>query len=157
MMKLIYPDGKMTDEEAYELIDFAAEGRKRVKDQLYVIDPTFLAEPAKFEYVRLVTGETVKIETLENIENDFVQQKSNEETDETANGDNLATSSEKRPPRPRIKSLRAKIITVRENQKGVTYKNLFGDYLCNAKDILLVDPYIRQPFQMDNLIEFIQW
>lgn len=156
MMKLIYPDGKMTDEEAYELIDFAAEGRKRVKDQLYVIDPTFLAEPAKFEYVRLVTGETVKIETLENIENDFVQQKSNEETDETANGDNLATSSEKRPPRPRIKSLRAKIITVRENQKGVTYKNLFGDYLCNAKDILLVDPYIRQPFQMDNLIEFIQ-
>lgn len=41
MMKLIYPDGKITDEEAKEIIDFAAEGRKRVKDQLYVIDSTF--------------------------------------------------------------------------------------------------------------------
>ena len=28
MMKLIYPDGKITDEEAKELIDFSAEGRK---------------------------------------------------------------------------------------------------------------------------------
>ena len=46
MVKLLYPDGKMTDKEAYELVDFAAESRKRVKDQLYVIDETFKAEPA---------------------------------------------------------------------------------------------------------------
>lgn len=68
MMKLIYPDGKITDEEAKEIIDFAAEGRKRVKDQLYIIDSTFCAEPAKFEYTWLKTGETIKVETLENIE-----------------------------------------------------------------------------------------
>lgn len=53
MMKLLYPDGKMTDAEAYELVDFAAESRKRVKDQLYVIDETFNAEPAKFKYINL--------------------------------------------------------------------------------------------------------
>ena len=51
MMKLLYPDGRMTDQEAYELIDFAAESRKRVKDQLYVIDETFKAEPAHFKYI----------------------------------------------------------------------------------------------------------
>ena len=28
----------MSEKEALELIDFAVEGRKRVKDQLYVID-----------------------------------------------------------------------------------------------------------------------
>ena len=53
MVKLLYPDMKMTDEEAYELVDFAAESRKRVKDQLYVIDETFKAEPAIFKYINL--------------------------------------------------------------------------------------------------------
>ena len=48
MVKLIYPDLNMTDEEVFELVDFAAESRKRVKDQLYIIDETFKAEPAKF-------------------------------------------------------------------------------------------------------------
>jgi predicted ATP-dependent Lon-type protease len=61
--------GMMTDEEAYELIDFAAEGRKRVKDQLYIIDETFMAEPAKFVYQKVKTGEEVPVETLENISN----------------------------------------------------------------------------------------
>lgn len=64
MMKLIYPDGKIKDEEAKELIDFLAEGRKRVKDQLYVIDSTFCTEPAKFEYTWLKSGETIKVEHL---------------------------------------------------------------------------------------------
>ena len=67
MMKLIYPDGKMTDEEAYELVDFAAECRKRVKDQLYVIDETFMAEPARFKYINLKTGIEMNVETLEEV------------------------------------------------------------------------------------------
>ena len=61
MMKLLYPDGKMTDEEAFELIDFAAECRKRVKDQLYVVDETFKAEPAVFKYINLKTGMEIKV------------------------------------------------------------------------------------------------
>src|SRR5574344_3048975 len=69
MMKLIYPDGMMTDEEAYEQIDFAAEGRKRAKDQLYIIDESFMAEPAKFVYQKVKTGAEVPVETLENISN----------------------------------------------------------------------------------------
>src|SRR5690554_3083684 len=38
LVKLISPDKQMTDEEIYELIDFYVEGRKRIKDQLYIID-----------------------------------------------------------------------------------------------------------------------
>ncbi len=51
-VKLLYPDGQMTADEAYEIIDFAAECRKRVKDQLYIIDETFRNEIAAFEYVK---------------------------------------------------------------------------------------------------------
>ena len=65
LIKLIYPDGNMTDEEAYELIDFAVEGRKRVKDQLYIIDETFMAEPAMFKYLCRKNDTEVTVETLE--------------------------------------------------------------------------------------------
>lgn len=150
MMKLIYPDGRITDEEAKEIIDFAAEGRKRVKDQLYIIDSTFCAEPAKFEYVWLKTGETVKVETLENIEHKPIN-KDAEDNDKEENLELKHSGS-----RPRIKPLVAKTVSIRENQSGVTYKDLFGDYLRTATDIHITDPFIRQPYQIDNLVDFIQ-
>lgn len=169
--KLIYPNGIMTDEEAKEIIDFAAESRKRVKDQLYLIDSTFCAEPAKFEYTWLSTGETVKVETLENIEYNHKSIIEQAEQKENADDNNFETSTseenekskqlqepikESRERRQRIKPLLPKVITIRENQGGVTYKDLFGDYLKTAKDILLVDPFIRYPYQIDNLVDFIE-
>lgn len=160
--KLLYPNGIMTDEEVKEIIDFATESRKRVKDQLYIVDTTFQAEPAKFEYVWLPTGVNVKVETLENLEQNhknLIEQKQHEKEDvdeEKAIEDVSAVTSGIRVSRPRIKPLMAKVITIRENQGGVTYRNLFGDYLRDAKEILLVDPFIRQPYQIDNLVDFIQ-
>ena len=162
--KLIYPNSVMTDEEAKELIDFAAESRKRVKDQLYIIDTTFCAEPAKFEYTWLKTGDIIKVETLENLEhnhrNVIEQAASNTEemTEATADEttDTKKTALVAREARPRIKPLVSTMISIRENQGGVTYKGLFGDYLRDAKEITLVDPFIRQPYQIDNLVDFIQ-
>ena len=151
--KLLYPNGVMTDEEAKELIDFAAESRKRVKDQLYLIDTTFRTEPAKFEYIWLKSGETVKVETLENLENhhrNVMEQETNKEEEEEA------MEKPARAPRPRIQPLVSKTISIRENQGGVTYQNLFGEYLRSAKEITLIDPFIRQPYQIDNLVDFIQ-
>lgn len=154
MMKLIYPDGNMTEEDAKELIDFAAEGRKRVKDQLYIIDSTFCAEPAKFQYTWLKSGETVKVETLENLEHQQAQtvDKMDDEVEEEQDNQEVKRSGS----RPRIPKLMAKTISIRENQGGVTYKDLFGDYLRTAKEINVTDPFIRQPYQIDNLVDFIQ-
>lgn len=162
MCKLIYPDGVMTDEEAKEIIDFAAESRKRVKDQLYIIDTTFCAEPAKFEYVWLKTGETVKVETLENLENNHRNkfESATDEEDESLTPDDKTNSDDtdkhNKKTRPRIKPLVSKTISIRENQGGVTYEKLFGDYLREAKEITIIDPFIRLPYQIDNLVDFIQ-
>lgn len=161
MMKLIYPDGNMMEDEAKELIDFATEGRKRVKDQLYIVDSTFCAEPAKFEYTWLKTSEAVKVETLENVEyhhqSTTVENKEEwEETEGTAINEETENNDVKMLPRPRIKHLVAKTISIRENQGGVTYKDLFGDYLRTAREIHVTDPFIRQPYQIDNLVDFIQ-
>lgn len=155
MMKLVYPDGKITDEE---LIDFSAEWRKRVKDQLYVIDSTFCTESAKFEYTWLKTGETIKVETLENIEHRSIHTMVDNGGQNMDKNDGQENKHETKMAgsRPRIKPLVAKTISIRENQGGVTYKDLFGDYLRTAKEICITDPYIRQPYQIDNLVDFIQ-
>ena len=157
MIKLLYPDGNYTDEEALEIIEFAAEGRKRVKDQLYIIDETFQAEPAKFEYELLRTGDVVKVKTLEEIENPVRPEAaavSDEDAEPYVNKGDVETKE--KAPRPRIVRLREGMTEVRINQKGVTYRTLFGDYLKTAHRINIVDPYIRAPFQIDNLLELIQ-
>lgn len=165
MMKLIYPDGKMTDEEAYELVDFAAECRKRVKDQLYVIDETFKAEPARFKYINLKTGIEMNVETLEEVSNPFKSpvsfskeenadsQQINEETSENhSNGENVSANHGIR--RPRISVLQKKSMTFRMGQTGVSYEKLFASYMANANEITVEDPYIRAPWQIKNFMEF---
>lgn len=149
MMKLIYPDGKMTDQEAYELVDFAAEGRKRVKDQLYVIDETFMAEPAKFKYINLKTGSEVSIETLEKVSNQVVEHTTTEVHTTTEDH-----TEEPKTKRPRISVLQEKSMSFRMGQTGVSYEKLFAPYMREAKEITIEDPYIRASWQIKNFMEF---
>ena len=157
MMKLIYPDGKMTEEEAYELIDFAAEGRKRVKDQLYTIDETFKAEPAKFVYQKVKTGEEVVVETLEKISLGMTVGTIRMEDPTPYSGEieSSATAEESvSGKRPRIPVLAERSRSFRLGQTGVTYRDLFADYLHDANEITVEDPYIRAPWQIKNFVDF---
>ena len=164
MMKLLYPDGKMTDQEAYELIDFAAESRKRVKDQLYVIDETFKAEPASFKYINLRTGIEMSVETLERISNGHIASATstaspNESEDNNSNeaevsADNNGTADAQVTKRPRIPMLQEKSMTFRMGQTGVSYEKIFAPYMRDAKVITVEDPYIRASWQIKNFMEF---
>ena len=168
MVKLIYPDGKMTDEEAYELVDFAAEGRKRVKDQLYKVDETFKAEPADFKYINLKTGIEVSVETLEKVSNTLIvpveiQPASVEPQLSDAESQTLRTETfsvntsdihADKAKRPRIIPLREQSLSFRMGQTGVTYEKLFAPYMEHATEITVEDPYIRAPWQIKNFMEF---
>jgi ATP-dependent Lon protease len=52
--------------------------------------------------------------------------------------------------------LEEKHIVIEENQKGVTFDDLFGEYLRGASEITITDPYIRKTFQARNLMELIE-
>lgn len=164
MMKLLYLDGKMTDQEAYELIDFAAESRKRVKDQLYVIDETFKAEPAHFKYINLKNGLEIQVETLERISNGHTESaasttssnetESNNSNEAEVTADNNGTADVQAAKRPRIPMLQEKSMTFRMGQTGVSYEKLFAPYMRDAKVITVEDPYIRASWQIKNFMEF---
>lgn len=156
LIKLLYPNGKFTDEEAYEIIDYAAECRKRVKDQIYIIDETFVEQGiAQFEYVK-PNGQKVVVETLERLENpDIMANFGNEATEENIDTTNASAVTSSIPIKEEPK-LSSKFIEVRENQRGISYKSLFADYMRSAKKMTIVDPYIRATFQIDNLVDLIR-
>jgi ATP-dependent Lon protease len=168
MVKLIYPDLKMTDEEAYELVDFAAESRKRVKDQLYVIDETFRAEPAVFKYVNLKTGIEMNVETLEKVSNALIVP-INQAMSPT---DNRVNDADAKPYNPQAAipmekttreetkrtdapALREQNLSFRMGQTGVSFEKLFAPYMQNANEIVVEDPYIRTSWQIKNFLEFV--
>ncbi|MCB0612265.1 MAG: BREX system Lon protease-like protein BrxL, partial [Phaeodactylibacter sp.] len=144
MAKLLYPHHEMNQEQVLELLNFAIEGRKRVKDQLYIIDETFRNEPVEFRYVIKSSGAEVLPETLEKL--NYATAKANREKEESGeDGPESTASSVKLQPHQTI---------LYDNQTGVSYKKLFADYLEGATEITLQDPYIRLPYQFKNLLEF---
>lgn len=50
LMKLVYPTGDASDNEIRVLLEFAIEGRKRVKDSILRIDATMRDTPVNFRY-----------------------------------------------------------------------------------------------------------
>ena len=62
LVKLVYPDENMTKEEAKELLEYAIEGRRRVKEQLKKMSP-FEFNAVSLGYIDKETGE----ETIVNV------------------------------------------------------------------------------------------
>ena len=126
-----------------------------IKDQLYIIDETFKAEPAHFIYTREKDGMEVRVETLENLNNSIttLPDLSHSQIEEPA--DLQKNTVKEQEPRPRIISLQEKNLTFRMGQTGVTYQSLFADYLKDATEITIEDPFIRTNWQVRNLMEFM--
>lgn len=163
MVKLLYPGMEPDEQQARELLDFAYEGRKRVKDQLYIIDETFRSEPVEFTYKSKSSGRTYSVETLERINNlpetpvTIVAEPPENLENPTIINPQMGTpdfeinqsASEVNEKKPI-----ALQVLIRDNQTGISYKKLFAEYLTGAKKIALTDPYIRFHYQFQNLLEF---
>lgn len=144
LVKIIYPHQVLTNEELFELLDFCTEGRKRVKDQLYIIDETFRDEPVDFKYTILSNGKEVFPETLENLN----YRAAIEVQEDSKKEDSIS------PANKAIVELKPHQVILKDNQTGISYKKLFADYLRGAENITIQDPYIRMPYQIKNLLEF---
>ena len=63
LMKILYPHQEVTSAEVEELLRFAIEGRKRIKDQLMRIDNTYA--PVRFVYTAKAAGTQSEVKTVE--------------------------------------------------------------------------------------------
>lgn len=159
MMKIIYPQGGATTDEVEEILRLAIEGRKRVKDQLLRLDDTFPA--TDFSYTDSA-GVKHAVKTLEEIQYPKYYDKSagSDAADKVEEQRLASAPSEPSPSEaePAPSSIQPKTghQTYLENQKGVSYELLFGDYLLGAETIEIQDPYIRAFHQCRNVMELIE-
>lgn len=157
LMKIIYPHGEATREQIEEILRFAIEGRKRVKDQILRIDST-MAE-VKFGYSDKA-GEWRGVTTLEEDEYPAYYhhrggEAGGEVTTELGSAVDAATTGLTVEAAPKPEPLFEGHRDFQENQRGVSYEALLLPYLRGATDIKIVDPYIRLPHQGRNLVDLL--
>lgn len=176
LMKLIHPTGTATPDEMEELLVYAIEGRKRVKDQILRIDATMRDTPPRFGYQDSL-GEWHAVVTVE--ENQYPQlylRDWDSEASDSGLHDELPTydspspAADPRsvfsiaPPLPIIPEgsdhpvvpdettpLFEGIRDFKAGQTGVSYENVLLPYLVGATKITIIDPYIRMPHQLRNV------
>jgi len=151
LMKILFPHGGATNEEVEELLRFAIEGRKRVKDQLMRIDSTY--GNVRFTYLG-TDGQAKPVTTLEEEEYPSYYHKTIAEGED---GNILSLppvpTEPLAPAEPVLKEMH---LTFQENQKGLSFDALLGPYLKDATAITVTDPYIRLFYQMRNFMEFLE-
>jgi ATP-dependent Lon protease len=149
LMKLIYPHGEAPPEEIEALLRFAIEGRKRVKDQLMRLDPTYA--DVNFAYADTASGQLRRVRTLE--EKMYPRHYgtgSAVEAEEAENAEAADASTSEEG------GAQEQHLTFEENERGVSFDALFGPYVQGAAEITVTDPYIHRFYQARNLMELLE-
>lgn len=165
LLKLIFPNGGETEAEVEELLRFAIECRKRVKDQLLRIDSTF--EDADFHYIAS-DGTKRAVTTLEEEEfPQFYHRRSTGGWDDSR-GQSATTpdpAHQSLTPAtseaPAVAVASASVpkpghVVFAENRKGISFDKIFGPWTDGATRIIITDPYIRKFHQARNVMELIE-
>lgn len=163
LIKLLHPNGECPVEEQRELLHFAIECRKRVKDHILRLDDTF--EQKHFCYRRTEGGERFEVRTAEEEQYPTLAgprrssaHPAAESSEASASGaETTAAASPTLTPANKPVELRSgEHLVVPENVKGFSFRRLFAAHLAGARKITINDPYIRAFWQIRNCLEFLQ-
>lgn len=163
-MKLLHPDGEATDEEFTEYLEYAIEGRRRVKEQLN-------KRKRDDEFAQIALGYIDKSGTIievfcpesKGVEATQNPRKSDVEAPPPSEGvDDIVSRSDneqeganpKSEPKPQVSAdLKGEHFTIRYGATGFSYQSIFGRYLTGAKKLTIEDPYIRRDYQIRNFLQ----
>lgn len=159
LMKVIYPNQVASKDEIKELLEYAMENRKRVKDQLMRIDTTY--EAVRFAYTDQ-DGNQHFVKTAEEIQYPSYyygkegHTEDDKELQEEPTGEigGAGQSIPKEAPKEAV--LKPRNIAIQDNQTGISYSRLFAGYLEGSKRIEIKDPFIGSFYQCRNLMEFME-
>jgi ATP-dependent Lon protease len=162
LMKILYPDGEATRQEIEEILRYAIEGRKRVKDQILRVDST-MAE-VRFGYLD-TDGTWHNVATLEEDEYPAYYHRRHHEAEPDeppvvadplgggASSTEAAGSGTVAESAPELFQGHREY---QDGQRGVSYDTLLIPYLTGASQITVVDPYVRMFHHARNLMELVE-
>ncbi len=166
LMKIIYPDGNATATETQELLTFAMENRRRVREHILRIDDTFKRHDFVFRpsaggvAITVLTPEEVQYPTFSGPRAKAPDLVSAEFEGVGAGGAAPSHSEAAAVEAPKVPIVplgpRPGHVVVPENTKGWSYRRLFAVHLAGARKITIRDPYVRLFFQARNVMELLQ-
>lgn len=175
-IKLLFPTGQPTDEEFDEIVEYAIEGRRRVKEQLNKRKPDEEYAHINMSYINK-DGQKVVVycpESKYSIATQNPRKDANVHVLTEPAHDNVVTTPVTANVEPEITpnhvlsdivsgsetvedvSLKEKTVDVQYGDTGYGYDDLFAEYLKGASIVMLEEPYLTHGFQMTNLVRFVE-
>lgn len=175
-IKLLFPTGQPTDEEFDEIVEYAIEGRRRVKEQLNKRKPDEEYARINMSYINK-DGQKVVVycpESKYSIATQNPRKDANIPVLTEPAHDNVVTIPVTANIEPEITpnhvlsdtvpgsetvedgSLKEKTVDVQYGDTGYGYDDLFAKYLKGASIVMLEEPYLTHGFQMANLVRFVE-
>ena len=166
-IKLLFPTGEPTDEEFDEIVEYAIEGRRRVKEQLNKRKPDEEYAHINMSYVNR-NGEKVIVYCPESKYSEATQNPRKELGVEVLKDPSKPTNSNQSKPAPTTPidttieqpiedvGLYEGTINVQYGDTGYSYESLFADYLKGEKIVKLEESYLSQNYQIIDLVRFTE-
>lgn len=175
-IKLLFPTGQPTDEEFDEIVEYAIEGRRRIKEQLNKRKPDEEYARINMSYINK-DGQKVVVycpESKYSIATQNPRKVANVPVLTEPAHDNVVTTPVTANVEPEITpnhvlsdivpgsetvedgSLKEKTVDVQYGDTGYGYDDLFAEYLKGASIVMLEEPYLTHGFQMTNLVRFVE-
>jgi ATP-dependent Lon protease len=171
-LKILHPDGAPSDEEFEEYVAYAAECRRRVKEQMNKRKPDDEFALINLSYFNS-GGTEVVVYCPESKDAAATQQPTRRRlsaSDEIAVQPEAVVAVAGSPPEalnsptpsaPRaaaaiIPEVQEQHFTIMYGDTGHSYESIIGPYLTGAKSVIIEDPYIRLQHQIQNFVRFCE-
>lgn len=169
LLKIIHPDGAPTDAEFEDLVAYAVEGRRRVKEQMNKRKPDDEFSRINLSYftsdgqeVVVHCPESRGVAATQNPRRQVADQAGTASLFETAGAQAAETSQPVTPtelayptaPSPPL--LTARKFQIRYGDKGYGFDTVFGPYLRGAREVHLADPNLYRDDQLNYLLRFCE-
>lgn len=170
-LKILHPNGPPTDEEFDEYVAYAIECRRRVKEQMNKRKPD-----DEFAKIGLsffdATGTEVVVYCPESKNAEATQQPARRRLRQSAEGSvaesPMTGSSTANHPLHKTEVVASPIsdksepdlteqhFSILYGDTGYSYESIMGSYLRGARSVVIEDPYIRMPHQIQNFVRFCE-
>lgn len=173
-LKILHPTGIPSDEEFEEYVAYAVECRRRVKEQMNKRKPDDEFANINLSFINAQGQEIIvycpeskeAVATQQPFRRQLNEKFASERDQETKKRPEQFTSI---PAEIEVKSIvptsdltviQDKLIeqhfTIMYGDVGHSYESIIGPYLKEVKTLIIEDPYIRLPHQMQNFVRFCE-
>lgn len=171
-LKILHPNGVPSDEEFEEYVAYAVECRRRVKEQMNkrkpddefaLIDLSFFnssdtevvvycpeskdaaaTQQPKRRNLSASADSSVQLDVVAAVEDDLTETAKSADPQFWREAENVGPD------------VREQHYTILYGDTGHSYESIIGPYLSGAKSVIIEDPYIRLPHQIQNFVRFCE-